>query len=416
MEKMRRGEARRIAAMYVLLHLAFWATWLYVGAYTANFILGLGFEKSETGILMAVASLAAATIQNFLASLADRYEKTPLASFLITFALIALVSSCALYFFPQWPRLISGLLFAAVLIVVFMIQPFLPALALRLQAAGLPVHFGLARGLGSGVFAANAFIAGVFLLHNPIRSFALLWTLPLFIFLLISLYFHRVELRLQQVRLQIELADNRPGLASLSTFAHRYPYYMYFLVGTVLLFLAFNLFYSFAIVHIRSVGGDEGMMGLVLALAAGTEAIFMPLYAYLRRRYHLNSVRCLQFAAFGFVLKAGLQAFLNTPAGMTYSQLTQALGYAIYTPAYVDYTGECMASEDQVKGQSLVATAIVISNVLAAFIGGLWLSSYSAQSLRLLAFGLALLGTSIVAYTAPKTAAHPSLAALRFDV
>ena len=140
------------------------------------------------------------------------------------------------------------------------------------------------------------------------------------------------------------------------------------LAGTALLFYGHAFVNSFLIQITRAAGGDVGVMGTLMTVAALTEMPAMLLFDRLYRR--ISCAQMLRFSSCVFVLRGALMAAAGTVPALYAANLLQAGAFALFIPASIRYVSDALPAADNNKGQAILSAMITAGNILSSFAGG----------------------------------------------
>ena len=343
---------------FSLLQGFYWFGACLVYAYAERLLLSYGFQTGTIGAILSAAYLSAMVLQPALAAAADRERRVtlrlaitvsaPLSAFL---ALGAWLGSGALAVF--------AVLLGAMSSVTLAVQPLVNAVGFHYINRGLDLDYSFARGAASVVYALASLLFGA-LAARRIES--MLWV------------YAAVQLGLFLTALFF--APHRAGAAvretdgSLQNVFRRYPAFVLFCAGVLVLNLPHMILNAYLKTITSVTGGD---MSVMIAVAAIVEFPAMTAYSHIRRR--IPDRVLLIASASVYLLKTGLMllaAYLPIGGWAVYvSSALQMLCYAIFTPAASYYANDCMGEADRVKGQMLLTEAGLAAGVISMLLGGI---------------------------------------------
>ncbi|MBR5360427.1 MAG: MFS transporter, partial [Lachnospiraceae bacterium] len=244
------------------------------------------------------------------------------------------------------------------------------------QKAGCDIYYGLARGLGSASFAVTAAIIGGAVERNGVTLLLIVDVVTMLLSAVLILTFKIPSFgKDEAAALNNGTEDVSPDKIhnSLSSFAHAYPAFMLFLIGTIYFFFAHNMINDFMIQIIRNLGGGETELGYANFLQAILELPVMALIGFVLKK--ISSDNLLIVSGFAFFIKILILVFTVNMAMMYLSQSFQLFAYAVFIPAAAYYVNSTMSEYDQVKGQAYVTSAITIGGVFSNLISGVILDN-----------------------------------------
>ena len=329
-----------------------------VYSYTERLLLYHGFSTGAIGAILAASYLFAMVVQPLLAAAADRGRRMTLRLGITAVALLSAVLAVSARIGGNAPVVFAALL-GALSGVTLTVQPLINAAGFSYINRGLDLDYSFARGVGSVVYAFASLLFGA-LAASRIDS--MLWV---FAAAQIGLFFTALF-----------FAPHREGVTvqetggSLSDVFRRYPRFVLFCVGNLVLIVPHMVINSYLASITNITGGD---MSVMIAIAALVEFPAMMAYSYIRKR--IPDRVLLVASASVYLLKTGLllfAAFLPIGAWAVYiSFALQMLCYAIFVPASSYYANDVVSERDRVKGQMLLTEAGLAAGVVSMLLGGL---------------------------------------------
>lgn len=329
-----------------------------VYSYTERLLLYHGFSTGAIGAILAASYLFAMVVQPLLAAAADRGRRMTLRLGITAVALLSAVLAVSARIGGNAPVVFAALL-GALSGVTLTVQPLINAAGFSYINRGLDLDYSFARGVGSVVYAFASLLFGA-LAASRIDS--MLWV---FAAAQIGLFFTALF-----------FAPHREGVTvqetggSLSDVFRRYPRFVLFCVGNLVLIVPHMVINSYLASITNITGGD---MSVMIAIAALVEFPAMMAYSHIRKR--IPDRVLLVASASVYLLKTGLllfAAFLPIGAWVVYiSSALQMLCYAIFVPASSYYANDVVSERDRVKGQMLLTEAGLAAGVVSMLLGGL---------------------------------------------
>ena len=375
---------------------------------TINAVLGMavvylssaGFGHTFIGIVIAVCSLIASFLVIPLGSVTDKSKKYDVHHVLMV-CVLSMVIAAGLILLGFKTGAMVIILFGLLMTVVQMNSPLLNALGMHFENNGVSLNFGVARGIGSAMYAVASIVIS-WLAKEEVLGPAVI---PVSILILNAAFFVTIFV-FGNVNRYLKKNDGAAGAEitgdgtngktagktddgpdaeneknesvgktgeSLGTFAFmkKYPWFIFFIFSMVVLFIPYNALANYMIVVVKPMGGDVSVMGWVLGLGAVFEIPTMFLFSRLRSRFKGGSL--ILFAGIFFTAKtaATLGAFVCGSIPMLYAaQLLQMLSYALIVPAAVYFGNEMVEKENEVQSQSFNGFSIIMGSVLGSTLGG----------------------------------------------
>ena len=329
-----------------------------VYSYTERLLLYHGFSTGAIGAILAASYLFAMVVQPLLAAAADRGRRMTLRLGITAVALLSAVLAVSARIGGNAPVVFAALL-GALSGVTLTVQPLINAAGFSYINRGLDLDYSFARGVGSVVYAFASLLFGALAAR---RIDSMLWV---FAAAQIGLFFTAIF-----------FAPHREGVTvqetggSLSDVFRRYPRFVLFCVGNLVLIVPHMVINSYLASITNITGGD---MSVMIAIAALVEFPAMTAYSHIRKR--IPDRVLLVASASVYLLKTGLllfAAFLPIGAWAVYiSSALQMLCYAIFVPASSYYANDVVSERDRVKGQMLLTEAGLAAGVVSMLLGGL---------------------------------------------
>lgn len=370
---------KELTAKYAFLQSTFWIGQCAISSFAAVYLIHKGFNTTMIGVILSLASVLSVILQPLIASYADKTTKVALRTIVMLLMCVVFLLTIALCLFP------SSLLIAVAYVLINAIQctliPLFNSLAIQYMNKGIPLNYGLARGISSLSYAFMSSFIGIII--NRFSADVIIYLfLVSYALLIISIYFYKlsnknesiVELHLENIKQTDSLATlhndttDRNSL-SMFQFIKTYKKFMLLLLGCAMLFFSHNLIGTYLINIMEEAGGNSKDMGISLSIAAALELPTMAAFVFLIKKVKCNTL--LKVSAFFFFIKAALTFFAPNILSLHFAQSMQLLAFALFTPASVYYVNSIIREEDKVKGQSLLGVAIMgIAGTLANISGG----------------------------------------------
>lgn len=303
-------------------------------AYISPILVSLGYTNLQIGQIMTLGALASTLARPLWGVLNDRFscaKQVTLAGTLVGLAGYYLLTCGG---GSVWE---SSVAVMGLYVTVVCMMNFVDSWALRLIGAGLPLNYGATRAGGSLSYAFGAMLFGLVVARWGFRPGNwILWVLWVLLAVVVLSLPNPPAPKLSPRRITL-----RRGLAALS--GNRIYWIM--LAAFFLSTLASSSMESFYSVRILSLGGTEQHVGFALFLQAISELPAMIGYTRLRRRIRLSPAALMGVAMFCYGLKALTLGTVSSLALVMAAALFQALSFALFTPACVDFMLETVPGE-----------------------------------------------------------------------
>ena len=356
------------------------------------------FKSSEIGIILAVECMASIFSQAFLGSFADKHKNIPLKNIVIGVLIVSFAANLLLMFIPStfWTAV---LIFTLIGMSEYSATSLINALAIQFVNIGIPINFGLARGLGSFAYAIAGLTLGKLILKFGAES--ILPAHGLFLLLVIAsvILFNKPDKRVNTDF--IEEKSEEKQVDNLWIMISKNKKLLYFLISIILIFISHGMLANFLPQIIEHVGGNSGDYGTAMFLAAMSEIPTMVFFSLFMRRTTSGKLVTLSFAF--FFLKSLLFFFSHSVPQIFMFQMLQILGYGLFVPASVYYVNEIVSENEKIKGQSLVTVASMgVGITIGNLAGGFTLDQFSVPTLLIFSTICSFLGFMIILLTAGK--------------
>lgn len=355
---------------YTLAQGAYWGGYCTLHAYAAVYLLDKGFSNGSIGILLALANVLAVFLQPLVGGILDSSKKYDVRGAMMFFSVLAIVLSAILYICGDSIWLI-GVLFLASYMIQMVCQPLTSTLGYEFINRGYPLNFGLPRGIGSCTFAVVSVIMGN-LIGNYGSKILPLGTIVLFALYMLSAYIMRIPKEsIKKVEAVEQENTEEKELKSHSNFLEFVKYYpkvSMFLLAVVAVFIMHSIVNDFLIQIITPLGGDSTMLGYAISLAAVLELPAMACFSLLKKKFNCGTL--LKFSLIFFTVKGVITLVAWNMVMIYVAQAFQAVAYAMFIPASIDYMNQKMEELDLVKGQAFVTGALTLGSVFGTVLGG----------------------------------------------
>ena len=390
------SESRWLTAAYAAEQGSFWMTYCIASGFAVVYLQAMGYTNTQLGMILAAGNILGSLLGTFLADRIDRNEK--LVPGKLMWGVLLVQAAILLVLLPQRGRCAAVTVgYAAFLAVALSANSLLLKISADLTYRGTPVNYGVARGTGSLTYMLVSILLGILLERRSAQL------LPLAALLFTA---GQAAANVWMLRktgtapVARQSAGDRSG-ASLGRFFRENPRFTMLLLGSVLVFFAFNTVASFFINVVEHVGGTTATMGWLSAYMAGLEIPVMMGFFWFRRRWSPSAL--LRFSFFMFVGKAVLLALARSVPFLYVCYLLQPLSYAVYNPAIVLYVEQVIPFRDSAKGQSLVFSTTTVGAVLANLIGGMMYDRLSVSATLWIAAAVCAVGAAICIRSVQKT-------------
>lgn len=396
---------RQLNIKYIASQFFYFSMFASMFAFVSVYLLHKGFDNATIGTVLSIMSLSTIGIQTLLANYIDKNKEIRLQDVISFLALVVVVGSIVLYFMPI--ELAILILIVLLLAIAQCLLTFVNSLAFIYEKFGIHINYGVARGMGSFAYAIMTMVLGqVVKATTPdilplfYSAFALLLLLSVRSYSLPKT--HKVIVEDEGV--EESIAEQVAVEQSIFSFFLKYSRLVLLMGGVVFLFFAHTIINNFFIQVITPIGGDSGVMGTAVFVAAIVELPAMMNFEQLSRKISID--RLLKISAVFFLAKHALTYLAPNMFVIYLAQFLQIGAYSVVYPALVEYIKLNVDLEDLVKGQSLLTTAIALSSVFASFLGGILLDTVGVSQTLFIGVITTIIGLAIVFVTVENPQKH----------
>ena len=384
---------RKLTLRYILLQMLFWSLYGICWSFQVLTMTYAGMSNTQAGVVICASLLITTAIQPALSGFIDRSKKIEPWMVAVILMIMAAAVGCAMRFFysAQW---LLSLLYVLLGITIISFDPILSTLCMDLIRRGMPINFGLARGLGSFSYALTVLFMGRLIEeYSPVPGMTLTAVVALCTAAAI-LWFRPKE----EILPPKPPADHGEEAVSTGVFLRTNPKFALLLVGCALLMGSQVFMSMFLNLMVEKVGGTEAAMGAILCLAGLAELPGMMLFMYLRRR-GISGKQLFRFCTLFFVPKYVLSYLAGSVETLAMAQLLSLMTAGFYLVMLPYYVAETIDSANQNKGQALISIAgNGVGAALASLFGGTICDLYGVTGGVIFASALSFVGMLSVFY------------------
>jgi len=386
---------------YALIQGSFWGSFCIIFAYASVYLLSKGYSNSQIGVVIAVAGGVSACLQPAVANYADCQKRGTLR-WMISIGAMIIIGVSAVLLIPGMHFIVIGIFYGVVVAGLQVLTPLIYAIGMECINYGIPVNFGLARGIGSMAYAAVSYVAGVLVTRFSSNVIPMMIIFFYLLLIIASLTFkfpensqadkvlHKDEESLIDDVNEDIIAGRDNSLEINQKFFSRYRKFFVLLVGVTFSFISHNLLNNYMFQVMEYHGGGSSEMGTALAIAATIELPTMLGFSLLIKRVRSNTL--IKVSGTFFMIKALLTLLAPNVFGIYIAQITQLLGFALQVPASVYYVNALMKPRDRVKGQAFMTATNTLGSIGGSLIGGVVLDTLGVSVLLLIGFVVAAAG------------------------
>lgn len=381
--------------------------WMYYGvsnAFASAFLLTKGYTNAEIGIILAAGSVLAVFLQPIFADIADRSKRISVLGFVELSAILLIVLEAGLFIFTH-KSLALWTIFVVTVAWHIALQPLLNSLASRLEASGEKIYFGICRGIGSLGFALLTAVLGTAVETwgegiLPIVGEASLFALLITVIIVNKTFKDAVKRKggegegiqtreLPETKMEDETED-----INLWRFIKDNKLFVVMNLGVIGLYFSNATLNNFMLQVVEAVGGTSEDMGRVLSVMAFMEMPALFFFDKIKERFSCQTL--IKVAAIGFTLRVGVIYLADSMLLIYLAHIFQTLGFALFLPSIVVFTGQVMRPGEAVKGQAWFTTMTTAAATIGSVIGGVLLDMRDASFMLLVSTIVTAAGAALI--------------------
>ena len=378
---------------YLLMQMFYWACFCAIFSFANPYLSSKGVPVSTIGTILAIASILSVIIQPYLAKLIDTYEFFTVRSSILlslivpVFAIIfMIISDSPLILYTSYTIALCGFL---------NVQTFMYPFIFEYMNRGYKVNFGFARGMGSISYAIASYTLGTLSAKYSLNFLPMYFLVLTILVILMILTFEPLG--------KIKKHEEHIPDVSLRDFYNRNKSFFIVLLAIVLIFFTATAFNNFLRNILVSINYSNYEVGICFTLSSLSEFPVMASIPLLHKKFSYYTLFLV--SAVGFSLKA-IMLVIGTLSGNIYliyfSQLFQALGFAIYIPVSLFYITDTFETRDVIKAQAYIGTALTLGSILGNYIGAQICQNISIFALLIISTIISMLGTALIVKCAKK--------------
>lgn len=386
---------RKSNVFYALSQSAYWMIAASFGGFAALFLANRGLSDTQSGFVLAMAAVGCVLLQIFVSDFSDKHPKIPLKRIVAIFYIVVVsVAVCLMWI----PSSVAFVMIAFICSYAFMtaLNGFLNALSMQLHNVGLPINFGIPRGIGSVSYAIMAFILGIAVENTSVEIILPVTIVVGIVAIIWVLCVPRPDKAAAQCGLKISTAQAKQG--SMFSMLKSNKILVLLMAATTLTFTGQSVFVTFLIRAVENVGGNTADLGTCYLINSGFELPTLFLASLFMKKFSSKQILTVSFFAF-FV--RSLVLALAPSMGFVYVSCALSIGgLGLFGFASVYFVNEIVPFDQQVRGQAMVALCGLsgVSNIIGAPLGGVIIDSLGVGALLFIYAGFSLLGLFVMLY------------------
>lgn len=351
--------------------------------FIAFYLQGNGFGNSMIGVITAVFCLVAVILQPMAGNLCDRIKILTWKRMIILLGL-PYVLICIMMFIVK-ERWLIAVLFGSMYIIASIYLPMINTALFAYEREGIKLNFGVARGMGSAMYAIMALLIGNMALRFGTKI------IPASGLIIMVLLLCVVSTMPPTKKSVFESEEYRQ--TNIISFIRKYPYFSVMLLAVLFIFFSHNIIGTYLLQIVQYLGGNSSNLGTAMFIQAVVEIPVLFTFSFIMSKIKVGNLMILACA--GYILRAVLY-FVSINIGMIYiTQLSQICSFAIIAAASVYFTGTSVREEDHATGQAFMTGMMSAGTVLGSLFGGAILDYVGMRALLSVNILLSVIGTGI---------------------
>ena len=358
---------KKITWYYYLIHILFWCGYAIIWSFTSVYLKACGYSSQVIGMVTGVGAMISVLLQPFLASLVEKSPHMNNRKNVVILQLLAL--GMAVLMMRKLPGTYTvAVLFMMVAALEASLPSILSSIAMEGMNAGLPINYGIARGLGAASFSVSSLFYGYAVSFWGANCLMTMFVIICLLVVLSVILFRRCYK--EEIPAEKRCEEEKKQKTADFSLLKKYSFLKYFLLSAVFLFMSHNIVCVFLPQIIEHAGGDSSKLGIAIFIAAGVEVPVMSYFVRLSKKITVDKLLIVSAVFFG--IKSAIALFAGNVALVYLAQFSQFGGFALFTPASVYFINMALKEEDRNVGQALLgACTIGLGGTFGNVIGGM---------------------------------------------
>lgn len=376
------GAAREsLQIRYGALQALYYFTTCALGGFAAIFLGYKGFSNTLIGVATGSSCVLCVIVMPLASALLQRVPIVTIPRVLRCLIVGSLACYVALALAPL-PRALEIPVFAIANALSLAVAPFLSQLAMGFNSIGMPINFGLARGMGSISYAVGAVgLSGLVDAVSPAGLVAA-FAIAAVAFLAVLATMPPCERKNADEESQCkQTADRRAGLSgsALGEILQQRVLVMV-LIGFMVAFVACNCLSVYLIDIVVNLGGDTSMYGIAIFCMAASELPAMALVP--RLRCHFSNSTLFMVVGAAYLLRNLIVVNAVSVPMVFVGLLFQSISYGLLTPLLTCYVAEVLTPRSEMLGQTLLSVATTgVGSMVGTVAGGALQDVFGIQAM-----------------------------------
>ena len=364
---------------YAILQMMFWTCAASAYAYLTQMLQYKGFAEDQIGVINAVKLFSTVVFQIVIGAFSDRYaSKISLRHIIAVLTFAAFVLTFVFYQY-KLTFVQTIFLFVGFGATFTCISPLIDSLSIQYMNGGRNINYPMCRAAGSCAWAVACVLFGIFCDAYDANRLLILQMLFTGLMLVAALVMsdtaagvadsphgidggglsqtvtERTDAGLVKGVVKAHIETDAAKCQEVHTTGYlltRYPKYRWFLIGSAVMFMGYNVGTTFLINVFERLGGSNFHYGTAEFIMAISEVPSAFLLIKFRKRISLDKIMlcCAVFMTF----KNMFAAFSDSVWVIIISQSCEMLGFGLFYSGSVYLVEEMLSPADVVKGMSLI--------------------------------------------------------------
>lgn len=274
-------------------------------------------------------------------------------------------------------------LYAVANALVLAVAPLLSQLAMSFNHIGMPVNFGLARGMGSVSYAVGAVgLSGLTDFATP-SSLAAAFALAGAVLLVVLATMPPCETsKCEGTEAPRAREAHRDDAGGAMREILQQRALVLVLVAFMVAFIACNCLSVYLIDIVTNLGGNTSMYGIATFCMAASELPAMAFVPRLRRRFSTGTL--FMVVGVAYLLRNMIVVFATGVPMVFVGLLFQSMSYGMLTPLLTYYIAEVCSPRSEMLGQTLLSVVTTgIGSMVGTVCGGVLQDAFGLQAMLL---------------------------------
>lgn len=360
-----------------------------IAAYAVILLQWKAFSATEIGIATALSSVAGIFLQPLVAAFSNRHPGLSLKTIMAGLEAIGLAAAVVLYFVST-PLVLVMALFIVSFVITASLNTFIGAFAMEFENRGMPVNFGIARGIGSICYALIGFGMGQLVEWLGPQSILPAYVVVMLATIVFTTRHITPEKAIPAPKQNQEEAPQARRVKTGELLRGRPELLLFFLA---LFCISYNhtALDSYQVNVIQELGGSTANYGTMMMIMGLCEIPSLFLCNRLMRRFGCGNMITLAMAVF---LAKDIMLLAAGNVTLVYvAQICNLSTVGMYMPAMVYLINELVGAESNVSAQAFfVGIGTGLGRVLGNLAGGALIDAGGTHAMLIANIGVIAIG------------------------